>query len=246
VADDTDNCPATSNPAQEDTDGDGTGNACDTTPFGTPPTLDLPDDITQNATSSSGATVTYTAPTATDVEDGPITPKCTSAPTSELESGDTFPIGTTTVTCTATDSHNNTATASFKVNVVYDFGGDNDDFFKPVSNQTLNTVRPGQTVPVKFSLGTIDFGTDIFAPLSETLPSNPYSKPVNCLTGDDLNTDPVEQTSTAASGLIENGAGQYTYNWKTNSGWPVGSCREFVMTFKDGTTQKLLFQFSNK
>jgi HYR domain len=31
--------------------------------------------------------------------------------------GDTFPIGTTTVTCIATDTHGNTATATFNVHV---------------------------------------------------------------------------------------------------------------------------------
>ncbi len=54
--------------------------------------------------------VTYTS-TATDLVDGPLTPTCTPP------SGSLFPVGTTTVTCTATDSEGNPATGSFTVTV---------------------------------------------------------------------------------------------------------------------------------
>ncbi len=60
-------------------------------------------DISAAATGPGGAAVTYTA-SATDLVDGSITPSCTPA------SGSTFAIGTTKVTCTAKDSHNNAAT----------------------------------------------------------------------------------------------------------------------------------------
>jgi|GEM_PF-610888 len=76
----------------------------------TPPTLILPSDITAEATSSSGASATFTA-TATDLVDGIDTVTCTPA------SGSTFPIGTTTVQCSATDFHGNTAHGSFNVTV---------------------------------------------------------------------------------------------------------------------------------
>jgi Ca2+-binding RTX toxin-like protein len=71
----------------------------------------VPADITVEATSSSGATVSYTPPTATDAVDGSVPVTCTP------QSGSTFPIGTTTVTCTATDEAGNRATASFTVTV---------------------------------------------------------------------------------------------------------------------------------
>ncbi len=74
----------------------------------TPPTLSLPANITAEATSASGAAVTYTA-TATDIVDGSVAVHCDPA------SGSTFPLGTTTVQCTATDAHNNTAHGSFTV-----------------------------------------------------------------------------------------------------------------------------------
>lgn len=49
-------------------------------------------------TNPSGATVTFTKPTATDADGEPPTVTCNHT------SGSTFPIGTTTVTCTASDS----------------------------------------------------------------------------------------------------------------------------------------------
>jgi hypothetical protein len=75
----------------------------------------MPGNITTNATSSQGATVTYTSPTATDESgDNPApTVNCTPA------SGSVFPIGTTTVNCSATDSDDTpgTASGSFSVTV---------------------------------------------------------------------------------------------------------------------------------
>lgn len=78
----------------------------------TPPTLNLPSDITVQATSAQGTVVTYNA-TATDPVDGTLSPSCTPA------SGSTFRVGTTTVRCSVTDSQGNTASGSFKVTVSY-------------------------------------------------------------------------------------------------------------------------------
>jgi hypothetical protein len=76
----------------------------------TPPTLSLPADITVEATGPGGATVTYSA-TSTDIVDGSVPVICSPA------SGSTFPLGSTTVQCSATDSHLNKATGSFNVTV---------------------------------------------------------------------------------------------------------------------------------
>jgi hypothetical protein len=76
----------------------------------TAPTLTLPADKTVPASGPNGAEVSFTA-TANDIVDGSITPTCTPA------SGSTFPLGDTTVTCTATDAAGNTATSTFKVTV---------------------------------------------------------------------------------------------------------------------------------
>jgi hypothetical protein len=71
----------------------------------------VPADITEEATSSAGASVTYTGPTATDNVDGPVPVKCLPA------SGSTFALGTTEVTCSAEDAAGNPASASFNVTV---------------------------------------------------------------------------------------------------------------------------------
>jgi hypothetical protein len=76
----------------------------------TPPALSLPANITAEATGPSGRVVSYTA-TSTDIVDGARPVTCDHA------SGSTFPLGTTTVQCTATDTHNNTAHGSFTVTV---------------------------------------------------------------------------------------------------------------------------------
>jgi hypothetical protein len=74
---------------------------------------DMPAAITTDATSPSGATVTYTPPTATD--EASEVPSVTCNPASGL----TFPIGTTTVTCRTTDPDdlNSPVTATFTVTV---------------------------------------------------------------------------------------------------------------------------------
>ena len=72
----------------------------------------VPANQSAEATGPAGATVTYTAPTALDAVDGAVSATCDHA------SGDVFPLGATTVTCTATDNSANTATTSFTVTVV--------------------------------------------------------------------------------------------------------------------------------
>ena len=68
-------------------------------------------DITTPATAFDGATVVYTSPTATDNLDPVVPVLCAPA------SGTLFPVGSTTVTCTATDVAGNTATTSLVVTV---------------------------------------------------------------------------------------------------------------------------------
>ena len=72
----------------------------------------IPPDLTIGATSRSGAPVSWSAPTAKDAVDGARPVSCVPA------SGSTFPLGTTTVTCSATDESGNTSTARFTVTVV--------------------------------------------------------------------------------------------------------------------------------
>jgi len=78
-----------------------------------PPSLTItPDGITAEATSQTGAVVTFTV-TSFDSEDGDLTAMVSC----DHDSGDTFPLGTTTVTCHVTDSGSLTTTRTFDVKV---------------------------------------------------------------------------------------------------------------------------------
>jgi hypothetical protein len=74
----------------------------------TPPALRVPTTRTIEATGPGGARVTFVA-TAGDLVDGRVAPRCTP------RSGTRFPLGRTTVRCTATDTRRNRATATFAV-----------------------------------------------------------------------------------------------------------------------------------
>lgn len=82
----------------------------------TPPVLTVPADIDASATNGAGATVNFTA-TASDSVDSSVAVTC--VPTS----GSTFPIGMTTVTCTAVDDAGNSSQGPFKVTVVVTLDG---------------------------------------------------------------------------------------------------------------------------
>lgn len=105
----------------------------------TPPALSLPASWTTDATSGAGASPTWSA-SANDIIDGPVAVACDPA------SGSALPMGTTTVTCRATDAAGNTATGSFDVTVWLDCLG-------PLSPIKLDggktTFRYGSTIPIK-------------------------------------------------------------------------------------------------
>jgi Tol biopolymer transport system component len=75
-----------------------------------PPALSLPANPIVNATSAAGAVVTYVV-SAKDAVDSSPSIGCSPA------SGSTFPIGQTTVSCTATDASGNSSSGSFTVKV---------------------------------------------------------------------------------------------------------------------------------
>jgi hypothetical protein len=82
---------------------------CDSTP---PVITNTPTNIPcVEATSPQGAVVTYTLPTAFDIVDHAVAVSCVRF------SGRIFPIGTSTVVCTAVDAHGNSASTSFTVQV---------------------------------------------------------------------------------------------------------------------------------
>jgi len=77
----------------------------------TPPVITCPGDLTVEQENSAGAVVNFDC-TATDDQDPDPTVVC------DPPSGSTFPLGATTVTCTATDNSGNTSQCTFTVTVV--------------------------------------------------------------------------------------------------------------------------------
>lgn len=100
------------------------------------PTLSLPANQTISATSPSGAVVNFTV-SAIDQEDGSIAATC------DQVSGSMFSIGTTTVSCSATDSASNTANGSFNVTVLpfVASAGSSQAILGPLSGATINAYR---------------------------------------------------------------------------------------------------------
>jgi hypothetical protein len=96
---------------------DAAGNAAPTQSFDvhvrdtTAPPIQAHADVVAEATGSSGAAVTYTAPTASDAVDGSVSVTCAPA------SGAVFVLGHTTVTCTAEDARSNVAHSTFDIQV---------------------------------------------------------------------------------------------------------------------------------
>lgn len=77
----------------------------------TAPSIQLPADMTVDADSPAGTVVNYPAAIATDIAD--LSPSVSCVPAS----GSLFPVGTTTVTCTASDDSGNDNSGSFTVTV---------------------------------------------------------------------------------------------------------------------------------
>ena len=101
----------------------------------TPPTV-VVDDQTVEATSPAGALINYPA-TATDNVDGPLTPTCVPPP------GTTFPLGASTVTCTATDAAGNTGSDTAVMRVV--------DTTPPVAACTPTNNPSGENIPGSYN-----------------------------------------------------------------------------------------------
>jgi len=116
---------------------------------------------------------------------------------------------------------------------IYNFSG----FFQPVDNlPTLNVVKAGSAVPVKFSLGG-DQDLDIF----DT--GYPKSQVIAC-----DSTAPVagieEMIATGSTSLsYDPDTNQYSYVWKTDKAW-ANTCRQLVMKLNDGTYHRANFKFS--
>lgn len=153
--------------------------------------------------------------------------------TCDVTGQDSSSIGTKTLTATATDNVGNQSSATTTYNVVFAWTG----FLRPVDNlPTLNTVKAGSAVPVKFQLGG-DQGLSVMAA------GYPSSSVAQCDAS--AGTDAIEETATAGQSVLQYDSvtQTYTYVWKTDKAW-AGSCRQLRVKLADGTVHAANFKLT--
>jgi hypothetical protein len=143
------------------------------------------------------------------------------------------------VTLNASDNVGNASSKACSYSVVYDFDG----FFAPVNspghiNGVFNSMKAGQAVPLKFSLGG-NRGLGIIA--------SGYPKwiAISCSTADAL--DPISDGETVTAGQsslsYDATVGQYVYVWKTDKTW-AGTCKRVQLKLVDNETYTADFKFT--
>jgi hypothetical protein len=118
------------------------------------PVLTVPGSFSAEATGPTGAVVSFSA-SALDVVDGAVAVTCTPS------SGSVLPLGSTTVTCSATDAASNAASASFSVFVV-------------------DTTQPTVTVPGPLTVEATGPSGDVATYSASALDSVDGSLPATC------------------------------------------------------------------
>jgi len=114
----------------------------------------------------------------------------------------------------------------------FDFEG----FYPPVEPEpTLNKVKAGSAVPLKFSLGE-DKGLNVIDA------GYPASRPLACATLDPSGDLQPTQTTGKSALSYDAQSDQYTYIWKTDKTW-ARTCRVLALQLVDGTEHLAAFQF---
>ena len=167
----------------------------------TAPDLTVSASRTAVATSANGAAVSYPAPTAADIVDGAVAASCDKA------SGSVFPLGVTTVTCTATDAAGNTGTQRFTVTVTAAWSG----ILQPVNTDGSSIFKLGSTVPVKFQLTGASAGIT-------NLPAQLYLQRLGtAATGGTIEAISTSNATTGNLFRYDATAGQYIFNLSTKT-----------------------------
>jgi subtilisin family serine protease len=136
---------------------------------------------------------------------------------------DTSSVGAQTVTCTATDTAGNTASASAAYQVIYSFSG----FLQPIDNLPIvNIAKAGSIIPVRWRLTDANgVGiADLVNFRSVTVAS------LTCEAG--ATEDLLEEITVGASGLLYLGDGSWQYNWKTPTSY-AKSCKTMKLNLDD-------------
>jgi hypothetical protein len=174
--------------------------------------------------------------------DTPAAPTCTaddaiSGLNKCVVTGYSSAVGNHTMTATATDNAGRTtvATRSYTVKP-YTLNG----FYQPIDmNDTVNTVKNGSTVAVKFEL--FKGATELTSTSAVT------SIKYNSITCGALAGDPEDAIETVATGgtslRYDATAGQFIYNWTTPKGASqVGKCYTLTMTAADSSSITAYFK----
>ena len=177
----------------------------------TPPTIVLPDSMTAEATSPSGAAVSF-AVGATDAEDEPDpTPSCTPA------SGSVFPFGRTTVSCSVTDSGGLPASGSFTVSV----GDSTAPALSGVPGGLSLTTTDPSGAPLGYALPTATDAGDA-SPSVSCAPSPGAIAPVGDSVVTCTATDDAGNSTSASFPVSVSFVEPTTTTWSAEWGEPVG------------------------
>lgn len=147
-------------------------------------------------------------------------------------SGYAATVGSHTVTAAVNDLAGNHAAASATYNVLaWKLTG----YYQPVDmNGTLNVVKNGSTVPLKFEAFAGSEINDV-----NTLGAKFSVTPITCATG--VASDDVELTTTGGTSLrYDFTAGQFIQNWQTPKA--PGSCYRVTTTTADGSQLSAMFK----
>jgi hypothetical protein len=118
----------------------------------TAPKVTVPGPITVEASSAAGMPVAFDVSAVDAVTESP-TVVC-SVDEVPVQPGAVFPLGTTTVDCSATDAAGNTGKASFTVTVSVGWGG----FLQPLNPGGPASFKMNSTIPVQFELSGASAG----------------------------------------------------------------------------------------
>jgi hypothetical protein len=127
------------------------------------------------------------------------------------------------------------ASDSASATVLFAFAG----FFAPVVNPpTLNVVKAGSGVPVRFGLGG-NYGLAIFAA------GYPQVQAVACEPKAATHTIAAKDTLRLSSSALsyDQKTGRYTYAWATAKNW-ANSCRRLDLKLSDGSIHSALFKLT--
>jgi hypothetical protein len=132
---------------------------------------------------------------------------------------DTNSVGPKTVTCTDDAGH----ASAVGYNVIYNFGG----FEPPVDSlPALNTANSGQAIPLKWRI------TDAAGnPVTDLASVVVVAASLSCPLG--TTPDQVEEYAPGASGLKNQGNGNYQFNWKTPKSY-ASSCKMLKLDLGEG------------